>query len=39
MHSESAQVKKIAGILYPECLAPVKFIDYQQVASNHEPGL
>ncbi len=39
LHSESAAVKKFAGILYPECLAPVEFIDYQQVASNREPGL
>jgi len=23
-----------AGILYLECLAPVEFIDYRQVASN-----
>lgn len=34
IHSESAAVKKFAGILYPECLAPVEFIDYQQVTSN-----
>ena len=34
IHSESAAVKKFSGILYPECLAPVEFIDYQQVASN-----
>lgn len=34
IHSESAEVKKFAGILYPNCLAPVEFIDYQQVASN-----
>src|SRR5512140_2910798 len=33
-HSESAAVKKFAGVLYPECLAPVEFIDYQQVVSN-----
>ena len=33
MHSESAAVKKFAGILYPECLAPVEFIDYDLVAS------
>ncbi len=33
-HSESAEVKKFAGILYPECLAPVEFIDYEQVVSN-----
>jgi quinol monooxygenase YgiN len=33
-HSESAAVKRFAAILYPECLAPVEFIDYTQVASN-----
>ena len=34
IHSESEEVKKFAAILYPECLAPVEFIDYQQIASN-----
>jgi len=34
IHSESEEVKKFAGILYPNCLAPVEFIDYQQIASN-----
>ena len=34
MHSESTAVKKFSGILYPECLAPVEFIDYQYVVSN-----
>jgi len=34
IHSESAEVKKFAGILYPNCLAPVEFIDYQLIASN-----
>jgi len=34
MHSESAEVKKFASVLYPECLAPVEFIDYSQAASN-----
>ena len=33
-HSESPEVKRFASVLYPECLAPVEFIDYQQVASN-----
>jgi quinol monooxygenase YgiN len=33
-HSESAEVKKFASILYPECLAPVEFIDYTQVGAN-----
>ena len=36
IHSESAEVKKFAAVLYPECLAPVEFIDYQQVVSNGE---
>jgi len=26
-------------VLYPECLAPVEFIDYQQVVSNTESVL
>ena len=34
IHSESAQVKKFASILYPECLAPVEFTDYRHVVSN-----
>jgi len=33
-HSESAEVQKFASVLYPECLAPVEFIDYQQLVSN-----
>jgi len=33
-HSESAEVKKFASILYPECLQRVEFIDYRQVVSN-----
>ena len=33
-HSQSAEVKKFASILYPECLAPVEFIDYTQVDTN-----
>jgi quinol monooxygenase YgiN len=37
IHSESAAVKKFAGVLYPRCLAPVEFIDYRQVVSNIEP--
>jgi quinol monooxygenase YgiN len=39
IHSESPEVKKFAGILYPECLAPVEFIDYQQIVSNTESRL
>lgn len=38
-HSESAAVKKFSGILYPQCLEPVKFIDYQQVDSKTAPSL
>ncbi len=33
-HSESAEVKKFAGILYPNCLAPVEFVDYRRVAAH-----
>jgi quinol monooxygenase YgiN len=36
IHGESAAVKKFAGILYPNCLAPVEFIEYRQIdAANH----
>lgn len=38
-HSESAAVKKFSSILYPQCLAPVEFIDYQFVVSNAAPHL
>ena len=34
IHGESAAVKKFAGILYPNCLAPVEFVEYQQVDAN-----
>jgi quinol monooxygenase YgiN len=34
IHSESREVKEFAGILYPECLAPVEFTDYTRTASN-----
>jgi quinol monooxygenase YgiN len=34
IHSGSAEVNKFASILYPECLAPVEFIDYSEVDSN-----
>lgn len=36
-HSESAEVKQFASVLYPNCLAPVEFIDYVQVATNRAP--
>ena len=28
---ESAAVRRFAGILYPNCLAPVEFTEYEQV--------
>ena len=31
VHGESAAVKKFAGVLYPNCLNPVEFIEYKQV--------
>jgi quinol monooxygenase YgiN len=34
LHSESPEVKKFASILYPECLAPVEFVDYKFITSN-----
>ena len=34
IHGESAAVKKFAGILYPNCLAPVEFREYKQVDAN-----
>jgi quinol monooxygenase YgiN len=33
-HSESAEVRQFASVLYPACLAPVEFIDYRPIASN-----
>ncbi len=37
VHGESAAVKKFAGILYPNCLAPVEFTEYKQVDANVAP--
>jgi quinol monooxygenase YgiN len=34
VHGESAAVKKFAGTLYPNCLAPVEFMEYKQVDAN-----
>ena len=34
IHGESAAVKKFAGILYPNCLAPVEFTTYKQIDAN-----
>jgi quinol monooxygenase YgiN len=39
IHSESAEVKKFAAILYPECIAPVEFIDYRQVISKSDASM
>jgi quinol monooxygenase YgiN len=39
IHSDSEAVKKFSGVLYPECLAPVEFIDYRQVDANTDPRL
>ena len=33
-HSESAEVKRFAAVLYPACVAPVEFVDYREIASN-----
>jgi quinol monooxygenase YgiN len=38
-HTDAAETKKFASILYPECLEPVKFVDYHQVATNAHPSL
>jgi len=38
VHSESAAVKKFSGILYPQCVAPVQFVDYELVESNQPDG-
>jgi hypothetical protein len=34
IHGQSAAVRKFAGILYPNCLAPVEFVKYRQVDAN-----
>ncbi len=34
IHSQSAGVQKFTSVLYPECLAPVEFIDYQMLVSS-----
>ncbi len=36
IHGSSAAVKKFASVLYPNCLAPVEFVEYQQVDANVE---
>src|SRR5262249_7142706 len=35
-HSQSAEVRKFAGILYPACLAPFDFVDYSRVATTRQ---
>jgi quinol monooxygenase YgiN len=37
IHGESAAVKRFAGILYPNCLAPVEFIEYRQIDASATP--
>ena len=34
IHGESAAVGRFASILYPNCLAPVEFVEYEQVNAN-----
>jgi quinol monooxygenase YgiN len=34
IHAESAAVKKFAGILYPNCVKPVEFVEYKQADAN-----
>jgi quinol monooxygenase YgiN len=34
IHGASDAVNKFAGILYPNCLAPVEFVKYRQVDAN-----
>jgi quinol monooxygenase YgiN len=34
IHGESAAIKKFAEILYPNCMAPVEFIQYKLVDAN-----
>jgi quinol monooxygenase YgiN len=37
-HSQSEAVKTFSGILYPECLAPVQFVDFELIATNQAAG-
>jgi quinol monooxygenase YgiN len=34
IHGQSSAVKRFAGILYPNCLAPVEFVEYKQIDAN-----
>jgi quinol monooxygenase YgiN len=34
VHGQSPAVKKFAGVLYPNCLAPVEFVEYSQIDAN-----
>jgi quinol monooxygenase YgiN len=34
VHGDSAAVKKFASVLYPNCLAPVEFVEYRQADAN-----
>jgi quinol monooxygenase YgiN len=37
IHSQSPEVASFAAVLYPECLAPVEFTDYQAVTADADP--
>jgi quinol monooxygenase YgiN len=39
IHSESPAVKKFTSVLYPECTAPVEFIEYNLVVSKTETSV
>jgi hypothetical protein len=34
VHGQSDAVKRFASVLYPNCLAPVEFIEYKQIDAN-----
>jgi len=34
VHGDSAAVRKFASVLYPNCLAPVEFVEYRQADAN-----
>lgn len=34
VHSASPEVRQFASVLYPACLAPVEFVDYNAIAPN-----
>ena len=34
VHGDSAAVRRFASVLYPNCLAPVEFVEYRQADAN-----